>query len=92
MGKAEVEQPLPSTAFDARGTTLSGGQSNGCCLGCSRLQELVTFRCVFVLVLGVAVLLSAVFWLPFFHFGDHKDLDLDYGGWWAFLYTIAIYF
>ncbi|KAL0383396.1 UNVERIFIED_CONTAM: hypothetical protein Scaly_0626900 [Sesamum calycinum] len=79
MGKAEDEQPLPSTAFDAQGTALSAGSRNGCCLGCSRLQELVTFRCVFVLVLGVAVLLSAVFWLPFFHFGDHKDLDLDYG-------------
>ncbi|XP_020547757.1 uncharacterized protein LOC105155806 [Sesamum indicum] len=79
MGKGEDEHPLPSTSFEAQGTTLSAGSRKGCCLGCSRLRELFTFRCVFILVLGVAVLLSAVFWLPFFHFGDHKDLDLDYG-------------
>ncbi|KAH6832513.1 hydroxyproline-rich glycoprotein family protein [Perilla frutescens var. hirtella] len=80
MGKAEEEEPLPSTPLDAQGTNPASGSSNGCCLSCSRLRKSVTFRCVFVLVLGVAVLLSAVFWLPFFHLRDHKDLDLDYAG------------
>ncbi|KAG8372191.1 hypothetical protein BUALT_Bualt12G0040700 [Buddleja alternifolia] len=80
MGKAEDEQTLPSTTLDAQGTTSGSRNSNGCCSSCSRLRKMVTFRCVVVLVLGVAVLLSAVFWLPFFHFGHHKDLDLDYAG------------
>ncbi|KAI3446544.1 hypothetical protein Pfo_029516 [Paulownia fortunei] len=80
MGKAEDVRPLPSTALDAQGGAASAGNSNGCCLSCSRLKKVVTFRCVFALVLGVAVLLSAIFWLPFFHFGDKKDLDLDYAG------------
>lgn len=85
MGKAEDGHPLPSTAFDAQGTTPNAGNTNGCCFSCIRLKKLLNFRCVLVLVLGAAVLLSAIFWLPFFHFGDdHKDLDLeDYAGWWA---------
>ncbi|CAI9761204.1 unnamed protein product [Fraxinus pennsylvanica] len=77
MGKAEDEQPLPSTTLDAQSATSNAGNSNGCCLGCSKV---VTLRCIFVLVLSVAVLLSAVFWLPFFHFRGQKDLDLDYPG------------
>ncbi|KAL3841130.1 hypothetical protein ACJIZ3_025721 [Penstemon smallii] len=80
MGKTGDEQHLPSTSLDAQGTTSRSGNSNGCCLGCSRVQKLVTFRCVFVFMLGVAVILSAVFWLPFFRFGDQKNLDLDYEG------------
>ncbi|KAL6525590.1 hypothetical protein OROHE_015897 [Orobanche hederae] len=80
MGKGEDDQNLPSTALDAQSTTPGAGNSNGCCSGCSRFQKLVNFRCVFVLVLGFAVLFSAVFWLPFFQIGHHKDLDLDYGG------------
>ncbi|XP_057785829.1 uncharacterized protein LOC131003319 isoform X2 [Salvia miltiorrhiza] len=80
MGKAEDEQSQPSTPLDARGTTPAAGSSNGCCLGCTRLRKSVTFRCVFVLLLGVAVLLSAVFWLPFFRFRDRQDPDLDYAG------------
>ncbi|PIN19638.1 hypothetical protein CDL12_07664 [Handroanthus impetiginosus] len=80
MGKGEDLQPLPSTTLDSQDTNPSGGNSNGCCLGCRRIKKLVTFRCVFVLILGVGVLLSAVFWLPFFHLADQKDLDLDYAG------------
>ncbi|KAL3632605.1 hypothetical protein CASFOL_025589 [Castilleja foliolosa] len=80
MGKGEDEHNLASTAFDAQGTSSGAGNSNGCCLVCSRFRKLVNLRCVFALALGVAVLLSAVFWLPFFKFGDHKDPDLDYGG------------
>ncbi|XP_073156388.1 uncharacterized protein [Henckelia pumila] len=80
MGKPEDEQNLPSSELVAQGPNPGAGDCNWCCLFCSRVVKLVSCRCVFVLVLGVAVLLSAVFWLPFFHFGDHKDLDLDYGG------------
>ncbi|CAA0812873.1 hydroxyproline-rich glycoprotein family protein [Striga hermonthica] len=80
MGKGEDELNLPSTTVDAQGTGSSDGSSSGCCLGCSGFLKLVSFRCVFVLVLGFAVLLSAIFWLPGFRFGHHKDLDLDYGG------------
>ncbi|XP_022882770.1 uncharacterized protein LOC111399599 [Olea europaea var. sylvestris] len=81
MGKAEDEQPLPSTTLNTQSATPNAGNSNGCCLGCSRLlRKVVTFRCIFVLVLGVAVLLSAVFWLPFLRLGGEKHLDLDYPG------------
>ncbi|GER51941.1 hydroxyproline-rich glycoprotein family protein [Striga asiatica] len=80
MGKAEDELNLPSTTVDAQGTGSSAGSSSGCCLGCSGFSKLVSLRCVFVLLLGFAVLLSAIFWLPIFRFGHHKDLDLDYGG------------
>ncbi|GER52561.1 hydroxyproline-rich glycoprotein family protein [Striga asiatica] len=80
MGKGENERNLPSTTLDARGATPGAGSSNGCCLSCSRFQKLLSLRCVLVLVLGFGVLLSAVFWLPFFRFGRHEDLDLDYGG------------
>ncbi|XP_073043191.1 uncharacterized protein [Primulina eburnea] len=80
MGKTEDEQTLPSTELDAQGTNPSEGYCNWCCLSCRRVKKLVTFRCILVLVLCVAVLLSAVFWLPFFHYGDQKDLDLNYEG------------
>ncbi|KAK9075912.1 hypothetical protein SSX86_004242 [Deinandra increscens subsp. villosa] len=65
-------------------TTVTHSQSNpppvdACsCCSCSRIARLFRFRCVFVLVLGLSVLLSAVFWLPpFFRHGDQGDLDLD---------------
>lgn len=80
MGKAENGLPFQSTAYDAQGTTAGAGRSDGCCLSCSRVRKLVSLRCVVALLLGVAVILSAVFWLPFFHFGHHQDLDLDYEG------------
>ncbi|KAH6808369.1 hydroxyproline-rich glycoprotein family protein [Perilla frutescens var. frutescens] len=80
MGKAENVLPLQSTAHDAQGANPDAGSSNGCCLSCSRVRKWVTLRCVAALVLGVAVILSAVFWLPFFRVADHTDLDLDYEG------------
>lgn len=92
MGKAESLHPLQGTAYDAQGTTPGAGGSNGCCLSCSRVRKLVTLRCFLALVLGFGVLLSAVFWLPFFRFGDHQDLDLDYEGWWAFSMLIFFFF
>jgi len=52
------------------------------CFGCKgnfSVTRFIGFRCVFVLLLSVAVFLSAVFWLPpFLHFADQGDLDLDY--------------
>ncbi|KAF9664508.1 hypothetical protein SADUNF_Sadunf16G0026000 [Salix dunnii] len=52
------------------------------CFGCKGnfvATRFTGFRCVFVLLLSVAVFLSAVFWLPpFLHFADQGDLDLDY--------------
>lgn len=65
MGKVGEEQPIP--------TSVSAQNAENCC----RIKGLFGFRCVFVLLLGVAVLLSAVFWLPpFFSHGDRGDLDL----------------
>ncbi|KAG6413710.1 hypothetical protein SASPL_126424 [Salvia splendens] len=78
MGKTENLQPLEGTAYDAQSTIPGAGSSNGCCLSCSRVRKLVSLRCVLALVLGFGVLLSAVFLLPFFHFGDQQALDLDF--------------
>ncbi|PWA40241.1 hypothetical protein CTI12_AA564470 [Artemisia annua] len=71
MGKGE-EHPLPTTITDSSQSTVTNSSTNRCC--CS-VFGLFRFRCVFVLVLGLSVLLSAVFWLPMFQ--DHGDLDLD---------------
>lgn len=92
MGKPEDEQNLQSSELVAQGPNPGAGDCNWCCLFCSRVIKLVSCRCVFVLVLGVAVLLSAVFWLPFFHFGDQKDLDLDYGGLWVLCIIFFVFF
>lgn len=72
MGKGEEEQPIPSsTTLDARSTNQNA--ENRCC----KFKGLVSFKCVFVLLLGLGVLVSAVFLLPFFKNGDLGDLDLD---------------
>ncbi|XP_042066281.1 uncharacterized protein LOC121809624 [Salvia splendens] len=76
MGKAENLQHLEGTTYDAQGTTPAAGSTSSC----TSVRNLVTLRCVLALVLGFGVLLSAVFLLPFFHFGDRQDLDLDYQG------------
>lgn len=70
MGKGE-EHPLPTTITDSSQSTVTSSSTNCCC----SVFGLFRFRCVFVLVLGLSVLLSAVFWLPMFQ--DHGDLDLD---------------
>lgn len=69
----------------ALGTSDENGEQNVerrfCCFGCkgTTISRFIGFRCVFVLVLSVAVFLSAVFWLPpFLQFADQGDLDLDY--------------
>lgn len=81
MGKGE-ENPLPTTITHSSQSTTNHTRNCSCC--CTNFTRLLNFRCVFVLVLGLSVLLSAVFWLPpFFNHGDQKDLDLDsqYKGW-----------
>ncbi|GMH29433.1 hypothetical protein Nepgr_031276 [Nepenthes gracilis] len=43
-----------------------------------RISGLFRLRCLLVLLLGIGVFLSAVFWLPpFFKIGDLSDSDLD---------------
>ncbi|KAJ8570303.1 hypothetical protein K7X08_037275 [Anisodus acutangulus] len=75
MGKGEEEQSIPGTSLDAQGTTHNAEDNR--CRGCCRFKGLVSFKCVFVLMLGMGVLVSAVFLLPFFKNGNLRDLDLD---------------
>ncbi|KAL8254573.1 hypothetical protein R6Q59_032794 [Mikania micrantha] len=77
MGKWE-EDPPPTTITDSPSTVHPVDTCCGCSF-CGGIARLFRFRCVFVLVLGLSVLLSAVFWLPpFFRPGDQGDLDLDF--------------
>lgn len=78
MGKAEEEQPLP-IAGEGELRAHQNAENRRCCW---RISERVSFRCVFALLLGVGVLLSALFLLPFFHRGDPEDRGLDsrFGG------------
>lgn len=81
MGKGEEDEGVPaSVADEAQRTEQNVGDSSG--RVCSRFKRGVSFRCVFALLFGFAVFVSVLFWLPFFHFGDQKDLDLDseFGG------------
>ncbi|XP_052176462.1 uncharacterized protein LOC127790809 [Diospyros lotus] len=74
MGKVEEEESSlsSSTAVDSQSSGRNGEN------GCRGIRRFVRFRCVLALVLGVGVLLSALFWLPpFLHYGDQGDLDLD---------------
>ncbi|KAI3694465.1 hypothetical protein L1987_77430 [Smallanthus sonchifolius] len=73
MGKWEEDPPPPTVTH-----SYSPAHPVDSCSCCARIARLFRFRCVFVLVLGLSVLLSAVFWLPpFFRHGDNRDLDLD---------------
>ncbi|KAI3787082.1 hypothetical protein L1987_41281 [Smallanthus sonchifolius] len=73
MGKWEEDPPPPTVTHSQ-----SPDRPVDSCSCCARIARLFRFRCVFVLVLGLSVLLSAVFWLPpFFRHGDQGDLDLD---------------
>lgn len=84
MGKVGEEQPIP--------TSVSGQNSEQNAENDCRIKGFVGFRCVFVLLLGVAVLLSAVFWLPpFFRHGDPGDLDLAslFRGGCSFFFTLV---
>ncbi|KAL6997810.1 hypothetical protein U1Q18_007935 [Sarracenia purpurea var. burkii] len=70
MGKVEEEQSL-STIVESPSTARNA--ENRC-----KVREFLGFRCLLALSLGLAVLLSAIFWLPpFLQYGDQRDLDLD---------------
>ncbi|XP_023543451.1 uncharacterized protein LOC111803332 [Cucurbita pepo subsp. pepo] len=72
MGKNDGEQPPQS----AVGSRPSGQASDGrFCCGCVSIRSLIGFRCIFILLLSVALFVSAVFGLPpFLHYADQKDL------------------
>ncbi|XP_076955325.1 uncharacterized protein LOC143630124 [Bidens hawaiensis] len=73
MGKWE-EEPVPADVTHPQ----PPARPVDTCSCCARVSRFFRFRCVIVLVLGVSVLLSAVFWLPpFFRSRDRWDLDLD---------------
>ncbi|KAI3801269.1 hypothetical protein L1987_29373 [Smallanthus sonchifolius] len=74
MGGKGEEEPLPPTIIHSHSTAPHADN----CSCCGSIARLFRFKCVFVLLLGLSVLLSAVFWLPpFFRHGDQGDLDLD---------------
>lgn len=71
MGKVEEEQPLPSAIVVSEPSDQNVGSR-------CRIRGRVGFRCVLALLLGAAVMLSAIFWLPpFLQYADQRDLDLD---------------
>ncbi|KAF4388009.1 hypothetical protein G4B88_017042 [Cannabis sativa] len=76
MGKAEEEQnPVSNTGAQADGNPNSQTRF-GC--RCARIRRLIGLKCIFILLLSIAVFLSAIFWLPpFLQFADQADLDLD---------------
>ncbi|KAI4348565.1 hypothetical protein L6164_009274 [Bauhinia variegata] len=74
MGKAE-EQPLHSSVVSQ-----DSGQNveASCGCGCATIRKFIGLRCIFVMLLSVAVFLSAVFWLPpFVRYADQRDLRPD---------------
>ncbi|CAO2195835.1 unnamed protein product [Urochloa humidicola] len=60
-GEAQQQPPDGAGGGGAGGGGGRGGSGLRCCCGGTRVVRL---QCVAALVLGVAVLLSAVFWLP----------------------------
>lgn len=73
MGKAEEEQTVPSAL--ASDSAERNAENRRCFRS---IRRLVGLKCVLILLLSVALFLSAVFWLPpFLRFGDRGVLDLD---------------
>jgi len=68
MGKGEEEQqPLPPSQDPPRNAE--------CRCRCSRIRKFVGARCIIVLLLSVALFLSAAFWLPpFMSLADRRNL------------------
>lgn len=79
MGKVGVEEDQALPTSDDSSQQNAQRRSFGCCgCGFKGIFSLIGLRCVVVLLLSVALFLSAVFWLPpFLHFVDQGDLDLD---------------
>ncbi|XP_031095561.1 uncharacterized protein LOC115999793 [Ipomoea triloba] len=80
MGKVDDEQSLPTAAVRQQGSG-SNAANNRCCCS-SRFRLWVSFRCVFALLLSLAVFISAVFLLPFFRSSNPgpPDPDSRFGG------------
>ncbi|XP_073104899.1 uncharacterized protein [Elaeis guineensis] len=76
MGKTEDEQSLSTAPTSSEAAE---GNAGGSCPQCRSLGKIVRSRCVLALVLGVAILLPAVFWLPpfFRHNGNLMDRKRD---------------
>lgn len=73
MGKADEEQPLP---YNLASEDPEQSVEVRCGCRCSAIRKFIGLRCIFILLLSVAVFLSAVFWLPpFFGYADQKDLN-----------------
>ncbi|KAK2652048.1 hypothetical protein Ddye_011904 [Dipteronia dyeriana] len=83
MGKsAEEEQSLAAARGGSVGRQAveqSNVEGGGVFVsGCNWIYRLLGFKCFLMLLLSIAVFLSALFWLPpFLQFADQKDLDLD---------------
>ncbi|XP_010552905.1 PREDICTED: uncharacterized protein LOC104823165 [Tarenaya hassleriana] len=84
MGKAEDDRNLSSgvavTGEESGGSSEGNARrrGGGCGCGCGWISGLVGFRCLFVLILAIALSLSALFWLPPFRYDtDPKVSDLD---------------
>ncbi|XP_044467279.1 uncharacterized protein LOC123197177 [Mangifera indica] len=76
MGKPEDEQTLAVSVVNEN--VPQNVDTRFVCKGCSWIYRLIGFKCFFMLLLSLAVFLSALFWLPpFLQFADQKDLDLD---------------
>lgn len=75
MGKSEEDQALPSNVASEASAQNAEAHCAGCCGG---FRKFIGLRCILVLLLSVALFLSAMFWLPpFLQFADQSDLDLD---------------
>ncbi|KAK1277116.1 hypothetical protein QJS04_geneDACA022221 [Acorus gramineus] len=73
MGKGEDEQSLQAAAEGTSEGNAAAARRIG-----RRCRRIVRFRCVVAVVLGFAVVLSAVFWLPpFLRYPDHEGGDRD---------------
>lgn len=69
MGKSEEEQQQPLPLYE------DPPRNAACRCRCFRIRKLVGVRCVLVLVVSVAVFLSAAFWLPpFISLADRRNL------------------
>ena len=73
MGKPESELLPSDVQALEEGRRLSEGNAFSISGKCLWVGRKVRFRCLAALVLGLAVLLSAIFWLPFLNAGAHRD-------------------
>lgn len=82
MGKNEDEQVLSSFPTSSAAGEVAGGNGVVPCGRCRSIAKIASLRCALVVVVGLAVFLSAAFWLLPFVSRGRADLDPDpqYGG------------